>query len=171
MFNNYIIGVLSGFVSGILSGILLYFHSTKVDKFRNILDYAERTSEYYYNIIQAASNLSEDNISNFKLLLNKNIRRGFWGKIKDGSEEADELQDSIAKCNEIIYKMGSMVELETLQNFIKYSNEVPDTSLDIWNAITNYSNVKYNVIGKIQKVVTIIAIIIAIITLISLIIA
>lgn len=139
------IGIITGLVSGILSGIALYFYSALVNKFRNILDYAERTSEHYYNIIQYASNLTKENFSNFRLLANKDIHRGFWEEILDDSQVALKLRDSIAKCNEIIAKMDSYNDLEALQNYIDTSNEIPDTSLAIWNAITNYSGVKYKV--------------------------
>ena len=171
LLRDFSIGFYAGVASGIFSGMLLYFHITKIEKYRNILNYAERTSDYYFEIIEYARTTNNDNFDNFKWrCIHKNIYRGFWGDIKDGSDVAVKLKDAIANCNTIISRLEGL-DIEALHTYINCRPEIPNASLDIGNAKDDYSQKKYKRVGKINTFIKMIIATIAFICLIILIIA
>lgn len=145
---NFNIGIIAGLLSGLISGFILYMHTTKYEKYRNILNYCERTVDKYDEMVLL---LQDENITYLKLsqvkkICDRKVHRGFWGYIVDGSQESKELQEAIASCNGIINEIGEFIDAKNthgLKTLIQFDERIPNVSIDLNNSIINYSYLRY----------------------------
>lgn len=150
---NLSIGIISGIIGGIISSIIIYYYSEQRIKARKIIEYAERTAEKAYLILEEANKYSEGNdIKLLKQLIKKEVRRNFPGRIVNRSKLSEQLQKSIAKCNSGINNIEKAIEVENPKSTLIYAiSDLNNSLLDIWNAITEYDVAEDKRIEKHKK--------------------
>lgn len=150
---NFSIGIVSGTFAGLLSSFLVYLFSEKRNKVRKIIEYAEQTAEKAFQVNDEASGFSEgDSAEKLKMLLKRDVRRAFPGDIVDGSQSCKRLQEAIAQCNSVMYKIENALESNNkLHDVFLANSELNDALLEIWNATTNYDLEEERRIRKYKK--------------------
>ena len=77
----------------------------------------------------------------------------------NNSKQAKALQDGIAKCNGIINEIEKHIDKgnkSKLQNFINCEEKIPNASIELGNALIDYSQSKHKVIRNDEKRIKII---------------
>lgn len=140
MLENLVISIVLGTISGIISGTIVYSLSQGIEKRRKIIDYAERTAEHACIITFLAEKyVVKKDLDFLELLLEKTIRRGFIGDIRDGTEESEKLQNAIANCNSGISQIQNAIEGNNIESDLVIAiGDMSEKLVDIWNATVDY---------------------------------
>jgi hypothetical protein len=136
-------------IAGIVAGWIIYLYSGK-RRIRRIIEYAQKSAHQGQLVLEAAV---RGDIESLRTMAKRDIHGLFAGSIENRTDESKELQKAIARCNESIDILSSVLLLSTYESSLSRADEnLRDSVLKLWKAITAYDAAEEKTIKVYSKI-------------------